>query len=162
MAELLICCYRKDDAANPDIFASALVALFCDYPESIVRRVSDPRTGIPGKQKFFPSIAEIRHECEAHAKRIADEEAWAAREYDRAHTLAPPEVDRAAVLAKSRAQHPEIYDRKRQDREAEGALAVSALESPAKQAYWKSPLTVGPALADYLRRNPIETVSPES
>lgn len=154
-AEILICCYRRDDAANPEIFAAALVALFCSYPEDIVCKISDPVRGIPGRQKWFPSIAEIRHECEAEAKRLADIEAWHERENERAMRLPPPKTDRAAVLAKLRAQYPEIHDRARSEREAASIDAAEALRSPGKLAYWRSPMKVGPLLAGTLRRDPI-------
>ena len=151
-AELLICCYRKDDAANPEIFASALVAIFCGYPESIVRKVSDPRTGIPGKQKWFPSIAEIRHECEVEAQKIKEASDWHARENDRAMGLLPPEIDRVAILAKIRAQYPEVFDRKRKERESERVEAVDTLNSAAKLAYWRSPLVLSDAARETMRR----------
>lgn len=94
---------------SPDVFATALVAIFCDYSEEIVCRVSDPRTGIAGKQKWFPSIAEIRHECELLAAKQREVAAWNTREKERLKALPPPPVDRTAVMARMRARYPEAF-----------------------------------------------------
>jgi hypothetical protein len=63
-AGLLFGCYRKDDANDPDVYVAAVSAVLCDYSEAIVMAVTDPRTGIPRKSKWLPSIAEIAEVCD--------------------------------------------------------------------------------------------------
>ena len=57
-------CYRKDDAHDPDTYAAAISAVLAEYPEGVVRYVTDPRTGLPRKMKFLPSVAEVSEACE--------------------------------------------------------------------------------------------------
>jgi hypothetical protein len=57
-------CYRRDDAHDPDTYAAAISAVLAEYPESVVRYVTDPRTGIPRKLKFLPSVAEVAEACD--------------------------------------------------------------------------------------------------
>lgn len=122
-----------------------------------MRKVSDPRSGIPGKQKFFPSIAEVRHECEIEAAKVAQIVAQAARDLDRAIGLPAPEVDRSAVMAKIRARYPEIYDRGRKEREAERIAAAEMLQSVPKLAYWRSPVALSEAARQtFVWRSPVE------
>jgi hypothetical protein len=64
-ASLLIGCYRAGDAANPEIYAAALIAVLCEYPEEVVAWVTDPRTGLPGRCQWLPTIFEVRSACEA-------------------------------------------------------------------------------------------------
>lgn len=101
-------CYRKDEVADPETFATALVVVFCDYSEAIVKRVSDPRTGLPGKQKWAPSIAEINQECKALDTREREVEAWRARNGER-QALPPPAVDRVSVMERIRRRYPDIW-----------------------------------------------------
>ena len=59
-------CYRRDDAADPDIYVRAAVSVFIRYPESVVLAVTEPATGLPSTLKWLPSIAEIVECCERH------------------------------------------------------------------------------------------------
>jgi len=61
---MLFCAYRKDDYADPGGFVVQLGTVLEGYPEWVVARVTDPRTGIQSKQKFPPSIAEVVSACE--------------------------------------------------------------------------------------------------
>jgi hypothetical protein len=63
-ARILIGCYRRGDFDDPEVFLRALIALFMHYPEEIVRRVTDPVTGVPGSLKWPPTIAEVKSACE--------------------------------------------------------------------------------------------------
>ena len=58
-------CYRRDDAVDPEIYAGAMASVLMEYPIEIVEHVMDPRTGIPRKLKWLPSIAEVSDACEA-------------------------------------------------------------------------------------------------
>lgn len=69
-ARLLIGCYRKSDAGDPEIYARAVIAVLCRYPESVAMAVTEPATGIPAKLKWLPAIAEIVEACELAAEPI--------------------------------------------------------------------------------------------
>ncbi|MGA0595630.1 hypothetical protein [Enterovirga sp. CN4-39] len=58
------------DISDPRVFATGLSAVLSDYPEEVVRRVVDPRTGLPGRLKWAPRIAEVREACEAEMEPI--------------------------------------------------------------------------------------------
>lgn len=64
-AQLLLGCYRPGDANDPEIYAAGIVDILRSYPEDVVRRVTAPRTGLPGRLKWLPTIAEVRQACEA-------------------------------------------------------------------------------------------------
>ena len=63
-ALLMFGCYRKGDAHDPDTYAAAISSILAEYPEAVVRYVTDPRTGIPRKLKFLPSVAEVAEACD--------------------------------------------------------------------------------------------------
>ena len=63
-AILLLGCYRKDDAHDPETYTMAVVAILTDYPAEVVEHATDPRTGIARKCKFLPSVAEVAEGCE--------------------------------------------------------------------------------------------------
>lgn len=46
----------------------AIAATLADYPHEVVEHITDPRTGLPAKLKFLPSVAEVREACEDHWK----------------------------------------------------------------------------------------------
>lgn len=141
-ARLLIGCYRRDEVADAEVFARALIAIFCEFSESVVRFVSDPRTGIPGQSKWFPTIAEVRHECITRQRKLDEAAAWHAREAERAKMLPAPPRDRAAEVARLKAAYPDIWRRiqsgRDPDERADRLAALAELETRA--AYWKSPL----------------------
>jgi hypothetical protein len=64
-AQELFAQYRKDDAHNPEVYAASVAVLFSDYPDDALFVACDPRTGIPGKIKWLPTIAEIKEFLEA-------------------------------------------------------------------------------------------------
>jgi hypothetical protein len=43
-ARLLVGCYRKSDAADPEVYARAIVAVFMRYPKSVIIAVTEPAT----------------------------------------------------------------------------------------------------------------------
>jgi hypothetical protein len=63
-ARALTGCYRRDDAADPEAYAAALIAVLAEYPIEVVEHVTDPRTGLPRTAKFLPSVAEVVAACE--------------------------------------------------------------------------------------------------
>lgn len=102
-AEILIGCYRRDDAADPEIYGRAVVAVLMRYPESVVLEVTEPATGLPSRLKWLPAIAEIVEACDGGfapiARQIAREKALA----DHARGLPPP-----SSFARTPAQQAEI------------------------------------------------------
>jgi hypothetical protein len=86
---MLFGCYPRNEANDPEIFVTAIAALLASYPEVVGERVCDPIRGISAKNKFLPSIAEIREACE---REMIWHDAVERRERDRKHTakvLAP-------------------------------------------------------------------------
>jgi len=63
-AQILLGCYRKDDAADPETYAGAVAAVLAEYTTDIVRRVTDPRTGLPSRMQWLPSVKEVRDACD--------------------------------------------------------------------------------------------------
>jgi hypothetical protein len=57
-------CFRKSDAADPEVYAAAVVAVLARWPVDVVTSVTEPATGLPSKCKWLPSIAEITEACE--------------------------------------------------------------------------------------------------
>jgi hypothetical protein len=48
----------------------AIAATLAEYSAEVMQHVTDPRTGIPAKLKFLPSVAEVREACEDHSKYV--------------------------------------------------------------------------------------------
>lgn len=63
-ATIMYACYRRDDAANPEIFLDAAAAILASYPDDCIMWVTDPRTGIPGTLKWPPQPSEVKEACE--------------------------------------------------------------------------------------------------
>lgn len=63
-AKVLAGCYRKDDAADPETYAMALAAVLSGYSLDIVRQVTDPRSGLPSRSQWLPTVKEVRDACE--------------------------------------------------------------------------------------------------
>jgi len=69
--EIMLSCYRKDETHNPEVYSSAVSAVLADgYSREIVDYVTDPRTGLPSRNKFLPSVAEVREACDERAAHI--------------------------------------------------------------------------------------------
>src|SRR4051812_28055790 len=64
--QILFSAFRRDDFANPEGFVTQLGVVLSDYPEEVIRYVTDPRTGLQRKLKFPPSIAEVIEACDRH------------------------------------------------------------------------------------------------
>lgn len=64
-AQILLGCYRKGDAADPDTYAAAVAATLALFPTRVVLEVASPTKGLPSRLKFLPAVAEVRDACEA-------------------------------------------------------------------------------------------------
>ena len=71
-AKLLLGSYPRNQADDADTYATAVAAVLGEYPEAIVKSVTDPRTGVARQIKFLPSIAEISDLCERALRRGSD------------------------------------------------------------------------------------------
>ncbi len=75
-ARLLFGCYRRGDANDPETYVAAVAAVLADYPETTMRYVTDPRSGLPSQKKRdpktgqewggLPDVADIKSACESH------------------------------------------------------------------------------------------------
>jgi len=79
-AKLMFGCYRKGDANDPDTYTAAVAAVLGLYPGEVVARVTDPRTGLPGRSNVLPTVAEVRAACEELVRRETRVHERAARE----------------------------------------------------------------------------------
>jgi hypothetical protein len=99
-AALLLGCYRKGDAHDPDTYVAAITATLARYPEDVIKAVTHPETGLPTQKDFLPTVREVYLACEAimqprrdaEARRVQTEKQIAERaEYER-HRFAAPAV----------------------------------------------------------------------
>jgi hypothetical protein len=70
-AKLLAGCYRKAEASDPETYAGAIAAILSNYPPDIVQQVTDPRSGLPSRSQWLPTVKEVRDACDAIAEHQA-------------------------------------------------------------------------------------------
>lgn len=136
---LLIGCYRKVEADDPEVYASAIAMVLSDYPEQVVMRVTDPRTGIPGRIKYPPQLFEIREACEREMDFDRTEQRRQAERERTRLVLAGgrPRVPRAAwdaLRAKLAAAGGEVPDRTPPPRAQWNTKVVAPLAAAAREA----------------------------
>lgn len=76
---VLLGCFRTGDANDPDVYTAAMIATLAQFPEHIIQAVCDPRTGLPGRSKWLPTVSEVRAECDAVEARERRSAAWQAQ-----------------------------------------------------------------------------------
>jgi hypothetical protein len=64
-ARLLLGCYRKGDANDPDTYVAAITATLARYPQDVIKAVTHPATGLPTQKDFLPTVREVFLACEA-------------------------------------------------------------------------------------------------
>jgi hypothetical protein len=108
--QILFSCYREIEIADPQVYATACAAVFMHYRAEIGRAVCDPIKGLPAQLKWFPSIAEVRAECErlneivhASERRKVELEKQIAEAKQRDRELAD-------LPKQARRQHGKVYD----------------------------------------------------
>lgn len=74
LATLLFGCYRASEANDPEAFMAAAAATLSRYPTQVVIDVCDPIRGLPSRDKWLPSIAEIRMACDEKMRPVRDQE----------------------------------------------------------------------------------------
>jgi len=110
LSRILVGCFRKSDAEDPDVLVRAYVMVLSDYSEAIARRVTHPSRGLPSRQQWLPSVFELRQACEAEMRPTHEaERRRTIAERNRALLLAAPAHSRSAALARLRAEFPEIF-----------------------------------------------------
>lgn len=62
---VMYACWRKSDAFDPEIFAAGAASVLAEYSLDIVDLICDPRTGLPSRLQFPPTIKEIRDSCDS-------------------------------------------------------------------------------------------------
>lgn len=60
-------CYRKGEANDPDTYVAAITAVLAEYDVETIKHVTDPRTGLPRKTNWLPTIPELDHACCEHS-----------------------------------------------------------------------------------------------
>ena len=64
-AKLILGSYRADQAADPEIYLTAIGYLLAQYPPDIGKQLTDPKDGVAGKYKWLPTVSEVKEEAEA-------------------------------------------------------------------------------------------------
>lgn len=126
-AKLLFGGYRKGEANDPDNYVASLVLILSEYPEWVVRSVSDPRTGIQKEIGWLPSMKEIYEACE-YRMRDVRRAAHDAFEREQALKNAPIEIsdeERARVGAAMKALAAERGEAKRPQSREDAQRAVA-------------------------------------
>ncbi len=123
---ILLACFRKGDAADPETYSAAVAAILSCYPTQVVYRVTDPRSGLPGTSQWLPTAAEVKAACEREMQPARDLER---RRCDRYHT--------ARILAQSSDESAET--RKRVVDEMRARFAELGNDPNKPQPFTKSP-----------------------
>ena len=63
-ARQLFGCFRKGDANDPDTYAAAIAAVLTRFPPEVVAHVTDPRSGLPSRSNWLPTVHEVRQTCD--------------------------------------------------------------------------------------------------
>ena len=96
-ARMIIGCYRRDDAIDPEMYGDALIAVLSDYPPEVVAAVADPRRGLPASSKFLPAISEVKEACEREMAPVYRERRREAERQERQKMLESPPRDPAVA-----------------------------------------------------------------
>jgi hypothetical protein len=68
---IIFSAYRTDQYGDPEGYIDSLNLVFGQYPNEVIKYVSDPRTGVQRGCKWPPTIAEIVAACDARMGEIA-------------------------------------------------------------------------------------------
>lgn len=97
-AALLLGCYRKGDAHDPDTYVAAIASILAEYANETVAYVTDPRTGIARRSTWMPSVQEVDLACLQHAAFCANRDELLRRGFVKTATggwVAPARIDQA-------------------------------------------------------------------
>lgn len=127
----LIGAYRKGEAEDPETYTRSIAIVLSAYPQDVVRRVTDPLTGIQSRTQWLPTVNEVREACEREMLPIRNRLASEARIAEQFR-----ERDRMAALASER------------ERVKEGFKALADSISIEEGSRRKRPWDISPAQAE--------------
>lgn len=126
VAALVLGSYRSTEVNNPAVYIRVAAAVMTGFPEEIVQAAFDPRSGLQTRQKWLPTVSEIRGACEAIAadRAVRERRAQLARHHvliDTPRGLRPEhEVDGNALrLPGPPLDEPELTPQQRRERACE-------------------------------------------
>lgn len=103
-ARLLLGCFRRGEANDPETYVAAVAAVLSCYPAETIRHVTDPRTGLASNPRRdpktghvwtgLPDVAGVRMACEDHhgpVRRAMEREAAERRQIAERKRLAIPD-----------------------------------------------------------------------
>lgn len=61
--------HPRTDVEDPEMYFTTIAAILSEYPQAVLDRIADPRTGIVRKVKFLPRPQEIAEFCDAELQR---------------------------------------------------------------------------------------------
>lgn len=106
-ARLLLGCYRRADAADPDTYVAAITAVLAKYPDDVICAVTHPASGLPIQKDFLPTVREVYLACEAIVAPRREERARRKRvEKQIAERVEAPKSKRGEVSAGADAPAP--------------------------------------------------------
>ena len=65
---MLLGCYRKGEANDPETYTAAIAAVLSDYDPETIHYVTDPRTGVASKSTWMPNPGEVKKACEDYER----------------------------------------------------------------------------------------------
>lgn len=153
-------CYRREDAADAATMLDAAAIVLANYPDEVMETVTHPVTGIPGRMKWPPNIAEIREACAIAMGPIRAQE-----ERERRHEgfrALPPEPPRERLSAEQIAEKygPNYGLKQTESNEQQRAIARDRLRDANRRVFEHecvregmdpATATVSPALAKMIR-----------
>lgn len=74
VAVLILGSYRGGEVQDAAIYVRATAAVLTGYSEKIVRKAFDPKNGLQTRQKWLPTVSEVRDACEGAAAELAAQE----------------------------------------------------------------------------------------
>jgi len=69
-ARIMLGCYRKGEANDPETYSTAVAALLAQYDRGVILEVTHPLSGLPSQTDFMPTLKELKGACEKEASRL--------------------------------------------------------------------------------------------
>lgn len=114
-------CYRKGDANDADTYVAAVSAVLAGYSLDVIRLVTDPRSGLPRRHSFMPTVKEVADECEVEQQRADSVKRFSGLK--RVPRLPGPPQHRANVFVPATApQYPAMVEKAKTADKAEWRL----------------------------------------
>jgi hypothetical protein len=64
-AAIMIGVMRRGDVSDPDMYMAGIVDVLRRYPLDVVIAVTEPGSGLPSTDEFYPTPTRVREACEA-------------------------------------------------------------------------------------------------